>query len=385
MSATPQLADRPFPELVRTTRLRAGLTQQQLADLSALSVRAVRDLEAGRVRRPRRDTVRLLADALRLGPAGASALIGAATGEPGPTNRTAELHGRATELATLQELLVAADQPLVSIVGLPGSGKSRLAAEVARLCQLFGWQVAPDAAQLPAQPAPGLQPRLLVLDDADPDAPQLDALRSQRPGLRVLRCAGAPLGIVGEHVLPLAGLPVPVTGSVDEPAIALFLSHARRSRPGLAPAPAELALIAEVCQSLDGLPGALVHAADWSLVLSWSQLAAAAAQDPLGIAAPPAPSDGSAWRAAALTPLAALGPVPAGLLATLAGDPAERTLEQLSQHLGQPPVELARSLHPLTVRGLVGCRRTSAGPTFRVPNLVRAALAGSPEVPSCNR
>jgi transcriptional regulator with XRE-family HTH domain len=56
------LQHRPgFPELMRRTRLRAGLTQQQLADLSALSVRAVRDLETGRVRRPRRDTVRLLA------------------------------------------------------------------------------------------------------------------------------------------------------------------------------------------------------------------------------------------------------------------------------------------------------------------------------------
>lgn len=55
-----------FGSLLQFHRLRAGLTQQQLADFSALSVRAIRDLEHGRVERPRQDTVRLLADALRL-------------------------------------------------------------------------------------------------------------------------------------------------------------------------------------------------------------------------------------------------------------------------------------------------------------------------------
>jgi transcriptional regulator with XRE-family HTH domain len=52
--------------LLRDLRIRAGLTQQHLADLSALSVRAIRDLESGRVHRPRLETVRLLADGLAL-------------------------------------------------------------------------------------------------------------------------------------------------------------------------------------------------------------------------------------------------------------------------------------------------------------------------------
>lgn len=55
-----------FCEVLRGLRCSSGLTQRELADLSALSVRAVRDLERGKVRRPRRETVRLLADALRL-------------------------------------------------------------------------------------------------------------------------------------------------------------------------------------------------------------------------------------------------------------------------------------------------------------------------------
>ncbi|MFY1676227.1 helix-turn-helix domain-containing protein [Streptomyces sp. WMMC905] len=41
--------------------MRGGLTQQQLADFAALSVRTIRDLEHGRVERPRQDTLRLLA------------------------------------------------------------------------------------------------------------------------------------------------------------------------------------------------------------------------------------------------------------------------------------------------------------------------------------
>ncbi|MFJ6664775.1 helix-turn-helix transcriptional regulator [Streptomyces sp. NPDC091383] len=56
----------PFGSLVQFYRVREGYTQQQLADFSALSVRAIRDLEHGRVERPRQETVRLLADALRL-------------------------------------------------------------------------------------------------------------------------------------------------------------------------------------------------------------------------------------------------------------------------------------------------------------------------------
>jgi tetratricopeptide (TPR) repeat protein/DNA-binding XRE family transcriptional regulator len=54
-----------FGELVRSHRLRLGLTQNDLAVKAELGVRSVRDIEAGRVR-PRLATVRALADALAL-------------------------------------------------------------------------------------------------------------------------------------------------------------------------------------------------------------------------------------------------------------------------------------------------------------------------------
>ncbi|MBE1573518.1 helix-turn-helix domain-containing protein [Amycolatopsis roodepoortensis] len=60
--------DRPvhFGELLRRHRQSLGATQRLLAARSTVSVRAIRDLEHGRVSRPRRDTVRLIAAGLGL-------------------------------------------------------------------------------------------------------------------------------------------------------------------------------------------------------------------------------------------------------------------------------------------------------------------------------
>jgi len=55
-----------FGVLLRACRHRADLSQEELAARAGLSERTVRELEAGRVRSPRRDTARLLADALQL-------------------------------------------------------------------------------------------------------------------------------------------------------------------------------------------------------------------------------------------------------------------------------------------------------------------------------
>jgi transcriptional regulator with XRE-family HTH domain len=55
-----------FGAFLRACRHRASLSQEQLAARAEVSERTVRNLEAGRVRSPRTDTVRLLADALQL-------------------------------------------------------------------------------------------------------------------------------------------------------------------------------------------------------------------------------------------------------------------------------------------------------------------------------
>src|SRR5215470_3460682 len=58
--------DSSFGALLRAFRHRAYLSQEQLAARAELSERTVRNIEAGRVRSPRSDAVRLLADALAL-------------------------------------------------------------------------------------------------------------------------------------------------------------------------------------------------------------------------------------------------------------------------------------------------------------------------------
>src|SRR5215472_11110443 len=66
LASTWRSPDGSFGALLRAGRRRALLSQEQLAARARLSERTVRDLETGRVRRPRDDTVRLLADALQL-------------------------------------------------------------------------------------------------------------------------------------------------------------------------------------------------------------------------------------------------------------------------------------------------------------------------------
>ncbi|HKT04734.1 MAG TPA: helix-turn-helix transcriptional regulator, partial [Rugosimonospora sp.] len=55
-----------FGELLRGYRLSAGLTQRELAERAGVSVRALRDIEQGRVRRPQAPSVQRFADALPL-------------------------------------------------------------------------------------------------------------------------------------------------------------------------------------------------------------------------------------------------------------------------------------------------------------------------------
>jgi len=81
----------PFARLLRQLRTDAGLTQEALAEAARLSTRSVSDLERGINLTARRETARLLADALDLtGPARA-AFEAAARGKRGKTGAQIEL------------------------------------------------------------------------------------------------------------------------------------------------------------------------------------------------------------------------------------------------------------------------------------------------------
>jgi transcriptional regulator with XRE-family HTH domain len=138
-------APEQFGTLLKSHRIRRGTTQQQLADLSTVSIRAIRDLELGRSRHPRRDTVRLIADGLRLGSrerarleaaadqrwaADDLRLIYGASFAPPPAPLDV-LVGRDGEVEALRKLLWSGGHRFVSVTGAGGVGKTRLALAVA--------------------------------------------------------------------------------------------------------------------------------------------------------------------------------------------------------------------------------------------------------------
>ncbi|MDT5040768.1 MAG: hypothetical protein QOE51_1753 [Actinoplanes sp.] len=126
----------------RLTQLRHDnrLTQEQLADRSGLSVRAISSLECG-ARHPRRLTVERLATGLGLTPAERRRLVDAAAadrGHPAKLPATARpqifpLTGRDRELTELRAHVRGDGPPLMVYVGEPGIGKTRLLAETRQL------------------------------------------------------------------------------------------------------------------------------------------------------------------------------------------------------------------------------------------------------------
>ncbi|WP_370948433.1 NB-ARC domain-containing protein [Amycolatopsis sp. cg5] len=142
-----------FGELLRFYRLRSSITQEELAERTGLSSRAISYMEGGRVRTPHRRTVELLAEGLELAGdeaklfgdaarAGQRAVAEQATGEPPDSGVTCvlppvlvELTGRDAELAALAEYadkcVASAKSQIAVIHGLPGAGKTALAIEAA--------------------------------------------------------------------------------------------------------------------------------------------------------------------------------------------------------------------------------------------------------------
>jgi len=128
-----------FGHLLRRSRIEAGLTQEALAAVAGLSTRAISDLERGINHTPRRETTRLLADALNLAGQERAEFEAAARG-PGPVDAfaaatrtlpadTMSFTGRRAEMEQLDRM---ADRGAIyAIGGMPGVGKTALAVHAA--------------------------------------------------------------------------------------------------------------------------------------------------------------------------------------------------------------------------------------------------------------
>jgi transcriptional regulator with XRE-family HTH domain len=134
--------------LLRELR-RAGLTQQELADAAAISQRTVSDLERGVATVPQKETIRLLADALRLIgperaefervargrslPSGSEAAVAAAAATRSMPRDVASFGGRQRELEQLAMAALAAGGvvSIHAIGGMAGVGKTAFAVRAA--------------------------------------------------------------------------------------------------------------------------------------------------------------------------------------------------------------------------------------------------------------
>src|SRR5262245_470985 len=138
-----------FGAQLKALREAAGFTQEELATVAGLSVHAISALERGQRRRPHIDTVRALAAALDLTGEGRDTLFESAratTTDPGvdeagpallPAGPT-DLIGRDEEIARLQRWLTRPSYRLITLTGPGGSGKTRLALEIARAVDADG-------------------------------------------------------------------------------------------------------------------------------------------------------------------------------------------------------------------------------------------------------
>ncbi len=209
--------------------------------------------------------------------------------------------GRGGELAELGRLLEGSR--LVTVTGVGGVGKSRLALAAARVAAegaqerycdgvwLAELATVRDPALLELALAEALEltdhttrpPRavltehlagrrlLLVLDGfeqlVDECAELVRELLRRCPGLRVLAAGRRPLALEGELVLPLAP-PVP------EEALALLTARACAADPAFAVTADNRAALVELCARLDGIPLALELAAGRLRTLSPAQVLA---------------------------------------------------------------------------------------------------------------
>jgi transcriptional regulator with XRE-family HTH domain len=338
-----------FGRLLREHRDGLGLTQRELAELSTLSERAIRDLEQGRARRPRPVTVRLLAGALGLrdGRRGAFEAAARRSGrtEFAPPAPVSGLVGRAAEVRVLAELLAADGDRVITVTGVSGVGKTRLAADVATRAPGTVLWCAPGA------PLPGpLGDVLLVLDGVRAAPATVAELLGRHPRLRVLCTSAAPLGLPGERVVPLLPLAVPGPGEHELeawPAVRLLLRHIRALDPAFRLDRHTADAVVVVCALTDGHPLALERAA-LSCALRSVHLVC---QE---LAAVPFPGLGES--------LAALSPGDRCRLDRLAGMPGPWSVDEAETD--------PATVHTLLRHGLL--RRTGVG-RFQVLGLVRSA------------
>ncbi len=220
------------------------------------------------------------------------------------------LIGRDVEVQAVLALLDRDDVRLVTLTGPGGSGKTRLAVELAQLTRdhrgqpvcfadLTGLR-SPDLVLPTIAAALGVRDagdrsiidaigmvladasRLLVVDNFEhvmPAAAQLAEILAVTHGVKILVTSRQPLHLRWEQEYPLSPLDLPdeneqsgVDAVATAPAVQLFVDRAHRVRPDFSLTDENVAAVAEIARRLDGLPLAIELAAARLRILSPADL-----------------------------------------------------------------------------------------------------------------
>jgi transcriptional regulator with XRE-family HTH domain len=300
-----------FGDLLRQHRLAARLTQDALAERAGLSGHGIQKLERG-VTHPHRDTLQRLLGALALSlddqtqlrnaaaaaPRTARALAGADAAHHNLPIPVTSFIGREQEMREVMRRLD--DTALLTLTGIGGCGKSRLALEVARTVLsrypdgVWMVELAPiaDPMLVPHQVAKAvgiqeagdqtltgaliraLQDRhvLLILDNCehllDACARLADDLVHSCAHLKVLATSREALGLTGEVAWRVPSLHVPdgrqqltLQELGTNPAVRLFVERATALMPSFTLTDRSASATAQICRRLDGIPLAIELAA----------------------------------------------------------------------------------------------------------------------------
>ena len=214
---------------------------------------------------------------------------------------TTSLIGRESEVAEIEAAVKA--HRLVTLTGVGGVGKTRLALEVAaRLADefpdgvwFFELAAVTDPAAVPDAVAAVLgitqQPgktvsesvaaalegrvRLLVIDNCehvlDAAADLIEAILAHSATVRILATSREGLGVPDEQVWPVRSLDA--AAGIDSAAVSLFVERAQGIAPGFSMVDGdEAAAVTEICQRLDGIPLAIELAASRMASMTASEM-----------------------------------------------------------------------------------------------------------------
>lgn len=320
-----------FSQWLRTRRRSLDLTRERLAVCVGCSPATIEKIENGE-RKPSRQIAELLARCLKVPEDLSSDFVAFARGSappPLPTDYSpvqamtrsgvylpavpTEFIGRVQQVNEIRSLLIDGGVRLVSILGSPGIGKTRLSLEAASglqgqfedgiyfvplssltnaslvlpaVASVLGVRQASHQSLIDTLIG-GIRDKqlLLVLDNFEqilPASADVAALLMGVPGLKVLVSSRTALRIYGEHTFVVPPMSLPATndpGSVWDPAalhdyeaISLFIRRARAANSSFVLNESNAAQVIAICRRLDGLPLAIELAANRARVLSAGQI-----------------------------------------------------------------------------------------------------------------